>query len=215
MQKKLMPRGDPAWRVSEHLRAAARYSALEQHNKAHRHILRARSISSAFGGMLDWLFGSNEAESGAESDDGDPGFKESNEIVGASAVVLTSPPGSDYAGRVGRVVREMEDWRLRGQFVLQLPIDGDPTRGAFKVQMERKSFSVLCSNKNCTRERNATMYVCTSCETARYCCEYCAKADIKEHKRNCERIKLGPVIQEIDRYNAREVQKSRIAAGNL
>jgi hypothetical protein len=166
--------------------------------------------------MLDWLFGSNEAESGAESDDGESGFKESEAIVGALAVVLTSPPGSDYAGRVGRVVGEMEDWRQRGQFHLRLPFkDGGLMGETFKVQMERKSFSVLCSNKKCTRERNATMYVCTSCETARYCCKYCAKADIKEHKRNCERIKLGPVMQEIDRYNARKFQKSRIAEGNL
>ncbi len=207
-----MPRGDPAWRVSEHLRAAARYSALEQHNKAHRHILRARSISSAFGGILDWLFGSNEAESGAESDDGKLGYEESNKIVGASVVVLASP----YKDLVGRVVKEMEDWdwKLRGQFSLQLPIDGDPTRGTFTVQMERKSFSVLCSNKNCTRERNATTFKCTSCETARYCCENCAYTDIKEHKRHCEWIKLAPAIQEIDRYNAAKFRKSRIAAGN-
>ncbi len=62
---KRMPGGDrSAWRVRAHLNAAARYRALGNHAKAHRHEVRARSLATSFGGILDYLWGgSPESES--------------------------------------------------------------------------------------------------------------------------------------------------------
>jgi hypothetical protein len=44
-----MPGSEPAGRIYAHVHAAARYGELGQHAKAHRHVLRARSLSNSFG----------------------------------------------------------------------------------------------------------------------------------------------------------------------
>jgi hypothetical protein len=129
--------------------------------------------------MLDWLFGSSEAESGAESDDGDDrddgevsGYMKSDSIVGA----LVRIHWGQYKDLCGMVIEapktlitrltgwERSDVIKYSSHLVKLArhdidwngpsyeiLESAKREGAWDVLIPRENFDVRCSNASCER----------------------------------------------------------------
>lgn len=54
----------------------------------------------------------------------------------------------------------------------------------------------VCANCKQRKERTS-MFVCTGCERAQYCCKVCQLADAPDHKDECKRIQAGHVYSHV------------------